>query len=465
MLQYIIRRLLLMIPTFIGATFLVFVILQVAPDGPFERAVRQLKDSSSSSESGGSSSNVVSSQVLTPELLDELRMQFGLDKPIIIRYLIWLGIYPKEVKNKKIKLNQSFRDSFTSIKIGLFKKILLQKYIKVVETDDELQVIESGAGLEFIVPPDSILMKRHNINRATSKNLSFYRKTYEELPSNPSLIKTWYYSNWKIEKYDKENEIITLTQRKFQGIITGFLGYSEKRGKNVSSLIRERLHISIIFGISGFLLAYLVCIPLGIIKALKHGSKFDILSSTIVFIGYSIPGYALGIVLLYYFGGDYFPVHGWRSANWFELSFMQKVWDQVHHAFLPVLCYMVGSFATLTVLMKNSLLENLSQDYVRTAFAKGLTEKRVILFHAVRNSLIPLATGIGNLIGLFLAGSYLIETVFGIDGIGMLGLKALFDRDYNIIMGTLVLYTSVRLFGNLISDLTYAIIDPRIRFK
>ena len=465
MLQYIIRRLLLMIPTFIGATFLVFFILQVAPDGPFERAVRQLKDSSSSSESGGSSGNVVSSQVLTPELLDEIRMQFGLDKPIIIRYLLWLGIYPKEVKNKKIKLNQSFRDSFTSIKIGLFKKILLQKYIKVVETDDELQVIESGSGLEFIVPPDSILMKRHDINRATSKNLSFYRKTYEELPSNPSLIKTWYYSNWKIEKYDKENEIITLTQRKFQGIITGFLGYSEKRGKNVSSLIRERLHISIIFGISGFLLSYLVCIPLGIIKALKHGSKFDILSSTIVFIGYSIPGYALGIVLLYYFGGDYFPVHGWRSANWFELSFMQKVWDQVHHAFLPVLCYMVGSFATLTVLMKNSLLENLSQDYVRTAFAKGLSEKRVIIFHAVRNSLIPLATGIGQLIGIFLAGSYLIELVFDIDGIGMLGLKALFDRDYNIIMGTLVLFTIVRLLGNLISDLTYALIDPRIRFK
>ncbi len=465
MLQYIIRRLLLMIPTFIGATFLVFVILQVAPDGPFERAVRQLKDSSSSSESGGSSGNVVSSQVLTPELLDEIRMQFGLDKPIIIRYLIWLCIYPKEVKNKKIKLNQSFRDSFTSIKIGLFKKILLQKYIKVVDTDDELQVIESGSGLEFIVPPDSILMKKHTIDRTTSKNLSFYRKTYEELPSNPSLIKTWYYSNWKIEKYDKENEIITLTQRKFQGIITGFLGYSEKRGKNVSSLIRERLHISIIFGISGFLLAYLVCIPLGIIKALKHGSKFDILSSTIVFIGYSIPGYALGILLLYYFGGDYFPVHGWRSANWFELSFMQKVWDQVHHAFLPVLCYMVGSFATLTVLMKNSLLENLSQDYVRTAFAKGLSEKRVIIFHAVRNSLIPLATGIGQLIGIFLAGSYLIELVFDIDGIGMLGLKALLDRDYNIIMGTLVLFTIVRLLGNLISDLTYALIDPRIRFK
>ena len=115
--------------------------------------------------------------------------------------------------------------------------------------------------------------------------------------------------------------------------------------------------------------------------------------------------------------------------------------------------------------MKNSLMENLSQDYVRTAFAKGLSEKRVIFYHAVRNSLIPLATGIGGLIGMFLAGSYLIEMVFGIDGIGMLGLQALLDRDYNIIMGNLVLYTTIRLFGNLISDISYAIIDPRIRFK
>ena len=464
MLQYIIRRLLLMIPTFIGATLLVFVILQLAPDGPFERAVRELKESSGSSESG-SSGNVVSSQTLTPELLDKLRMQFGLDKPIIIRYLIWLGIYPKEVKNKKVDLNQPFRDSFTSVELGSFKQFLLQKYVQAIEENGKINVIESGAGLEFIIPSDSLLMTKYVIDKNISKNLSFFRHNYDELPANPDLIRTWYHSNWEIKNYNKENEIITLTQKKFQGILTGFLVYSEKRGKTVSSLIKERLHISIIFGMSGFLLSYLVCIPLGILKALKHGSKFDILSSTIVFIGYSIPGYALGIVLLYYFGGDYFPVHGWRSDNWAELTLLQQIWDQVHHAFLPVLCYMVGSFATLTVLMKNSLLENLSQDYVRTAFAKGLSEKRVIIFHAVRNSLIPLATGIGQLIGLFLAGSYLIESVFDIDGIGMLGLKALLDRDYNIIMGSLVLFTSVRLLGNLISDLTYALIDPRIRFK
>ena len=151
--------------------------------------------------------------------------------------------------------------------------------------------------------------------------------------------------------------------------------------------------------------------------------------------------------------------------NFHELTFLGKIFDQLHHAFLPVLCYTVGGFATLTVLMKNSLMENLSQDYVRTAFAKGLSEKRVIFYHAVRNSLIPIATGIGSLIGIFLAGSYLIEMVFGIDGIGMLGLQALLDRDYNIIMGSLVLFTTIRLLGNLLSDIAYAIIDPRIRFK
>ena len=126
---------------------------------------------------------------------------------------------------------------------------------------------------------------------------------------------------------------------------------------------------------------------------------------------------------------------------------------------------MVGGFATTTVLMKNSLMENLSQDYVRTAFAKGLSEKRVIFFHAVRNSLIPLATGIGGAIGVVLAGSYLIEKTFGIDGIGLLGFYALIDKDYNIMMGFLVIGVFIRLIGNLISDLTYALIDPRIRFK
>mgnify|MGYP002824126965 CR=1 FL=1 len=280
-----------------------------------------------------------------------------------------------------------------------------------------------------------------------------------------NIIKTWYHSNWEITKVDEDKNSITLVKKQFKGILQGYLGYSVKKGKNVSTLIRERLHISAFFGFFGFFLTYLVCIPLGIWKAIKNGSRFDLASSVLVFMAYSIPGYILGILLLVYFGGDYFPLHGWRSPNFDELTLMSKIKDQLHHAFLPILCYMIGSFAWMTVLMKNSLLENLSQDYVRTAFAKGLSERRVIFYHAVRNSLIPLATGIGGIIGIIFAGSFLIEKTFGIDGIGLLGYYALIDRDYDIMMGFLVIGVITRLLGNLLSDLAYALLDPRIRFK
>ena len=464
MFEYTIRRLLLMIPTGLGITFMVFCILQLAPDGPFERAVKQIKQANIGAGEVSMSSSDISgdSSELTPELLEKLRMQYGLDKPIIIRYLIWLGVYPKEAKSKIIPINKTFRESVDALKFDTYKEYLLQKYVKVVKDNNELIVIETGVGLEFDLPKIADPDIKENFN--TEKYYTFINN-YKELPSNENIIKTWYHSDWEIKKIDEDKNIVTLVKKQFKGILQGYLGYSEKKGKDVSTLIGERLHISAFFGLTGLILGYLVCIPLGIWKAIKNGSRFDIISSIIVFIGYSIPGYILGIVLLVYFGGDYFPLHGWRSPNFSELSFLGKVKDQLHHAFLPMVCYMIGSFATLTVLMKNSLLENLSQDYVRTAFAKGLSEKRVIFKHAVRNSLIPLATGIGGIIGVFLAGSYLIEKTFGIDGFGLLGFNALVDRDYDIMMGTLVIGVVIRLLGNLISDLTYALVDPRIRFK
>ena len=464
MFEYTIRRLLLMIPTGLGITFMVFCILQLAPDGPFERAVKQIKQANIGAGEVSMSSSDISgdSSELTPELLEKLRMQYGLDKPIIIRYLIWLGVYPKEAKSKIIPINKTFRESVDALKFDTYKEYLLQKYVKVVKDNNELIVIETGVGLEFDLPKIADPDIKENFN--TEKYYTFINN-YKELPSNENIIKTWYHSDWEIKKIDEDKNIVTLVKKQFKGILQGYLGYSEKKGKDVSTLIGERLHISAFFGLTGLILGYLVCIPLGIWKAIKNGSRFDIISSIIVFIGYSIPGYILGIVLLVYFGGDYFPLHGWRSPNFSELSFLGKVKDQLHHAFLPMVCYMIGSFATLTVLMKNSLLENLSQDYVRTAFAKGLSEKRVIFKHAVRNSLIPLATGIGGIIGVFLAGSYLIEKTFGIDGFGLLGFNALVDRDYDIMMGTLEIGVVIRLLGNLISDLTYALVDPRIRFK
>lgn len=252
-------------------------------------------------------------------------------------------------------------------------------------------------------------------------------------------------------------------------IVRGDFGSSSKYEVPVEQLLRERFPISISLGLIGFFLSYSICIPLGIMKAVKHNSAFDFGTSVLVFIGYSVPGWALGILLLIYTATDngiaILPLGQLRPNNWEELDFWSKVWQQVRHAILPVTAYMAGSFATLTILTKNSLMENLGQDYVRTAFAKGLPERRVIVVHAMRNSLIPLATGLGHLFSLVLAGSFLIEDVFQIHGMGMLSFKAILNKDQNIVMGFLVIATGLRLFGNIMQDILYSIFDPRIRFQ
>ena len=251
-------------------------------------------------------------------------------------------------------------------------------------------------------------------------------------------------------------------------LLTLDLGTSYKFNEPVVDVITSRFPVSIYFGLIGFFLAYSVCIPLGVYKAVKHSGVFDIASSAMVFIGYSIPGWALGGLLLVLFGGgsfwDLVPLGGFRPANWESLSLWGKVTGQLHHTILPVIAYAVGSFASLTILMKNSLMENLGQDYVRTAFAKGLPERRVIAVHALRNSLIPICTGLGHAIGLIMAGSYLIEKVFNIDGIGFLGYNAIVERDYAVVMGILVINTFLILFGIILSDVLYVLVDPRIRF-
>jgi microcin C transport system permease protein len=237
----------------------------------------------------------------------------------------------------------------------------------------------------------------------------------------------------------------------------------------VWDVIKSRFPISIFLGLTGFFLSYIVCIPLGVWKAIRHGSRFDFASSVLVFLGYSIPGWALGTALLVLFGGgsfwNVFPLGGFRPPNWEFLGFFDKIVQQLYYMFLPVLCYMLGSFATLTILMKNSLLENLGQDYVRTAFAKGLSERRVIFVHALRNSLIPIATGLGHVISIILAGSFLIEKVFNIDGMGYLGYTSILQRDYPVALGILVISSLLMLVGNILSDMIYVAVDPRIRFQ
>ncbi|MDB5036318.1 MAG: Peptide/nickel transport system permease protein [Chlorobi bacterium] len=341
MFNYFLRRFLLIIPTFVITTFVVFVILQETPGGPFEQEMLKIQMKGAAGGDVGAGGGSKGGGVEIPEQAkQELMKYFDLDKPVPVRYILWLGKMARG----------DFGQSYT---------------------------------------------------------------------------------------------------------------YSEP----VLGVIISRFPVSIYFGLIGFLLSYIICVPLGIYKAIKHNSAFDLVSSTIVFIGYSIPGWALGAVLLVLFGGKYFPLGEFRSAGWEDLPFWDQVWDQIHHTILPVIAYMVGGFATLTVLMKNSLLENLGQDYVRTAFAKGLTERRVIFVHALRNSLIPIATGLGGFLGLIFAGSFLVEKTFNIDGLGLLGYRSIINRDYTVVMGTLVFGILVQLTGNIFRDILYAAIDPRIQFK
>ncbi|HQY21352.1 MAG TPA: ABC transporter permease subunit [Ignavibacteria bacterium] len=247
------------------------------------------------------------------------------------------------------------------------------------------------------------------------------------------------------------------------------LGKSYVYAEPVTDVIFSRFPISIYFGLIGFILTYIICVPLGVYKAVKNGSTFDFVSSALVFIGYAIPGFAFGALMLVLLGGgsfwDVFPLGGFRADDFESLSFMGKVKDQINHTVLPVISYLIGSFATLTILTKNSVIENLSQDYIRTAFSKGLSEKRVIFGHALRNSLIPISTGLGHAISLVLAGSVLVERVFNINGIGLLSFDSIVQRDYPVVMGILVISTLLLLLGNILSDIIYAIVDPRIRFK
>lgn len=245
------------------------------------------------------------------------------------------------------------------------------------------------------------------------------------------------------------------------------LGESYRYNEPVWGLIKDRLPVSLYYGLVTSILTYLVCIPLGVLKAVKDKTWVDSATSVLIFTGYAVPAFVLGLILVVVFGGrlEWFPMEGFTSVGFHRLGPLEKVWDVIYHSILPLTCYLIGAFASMTVLMKNSLLENLSADYVRTAFAKGLAPKQVIWGHALRNSLIPLAASFGNNISLVFTGSYLIETVFNIDGLGLLGFQAITQRDYPVVLGSLFLTSLIFLIGNILSDICLAAVDPRIRFN
>lgn len=234
-------------------------------------------------------------------------------------------------------------------------------------------------------------------------------------------------------------------------------------------VITSKFPVSLQFGVVSLILTYIVCIPLGMAKAIRAGSTFDTLSGLALYVAYAIPPLVLGIFLIVFFAGgrylDWFPIGMIYSDGYESMGFFQKVWDRIHHFVLPIICYMIGGFTEITMLMRNSMLEVIKQDYVRTARAKGLDEKIVMYKHALRNALIPIATGIGGFFRVFLAGSLIVETIFQLDGIGLLSYTSILARDYNVIMGLIFLSSLVLLLGRLFSDFVYVMIDPRIDFK
>lgn len=247
-------------------------------------------------------------------------------------------------------------------------------------------------------------------------------------------------------------------------------GDSFYRDASVLELIKEKLPVSISLGLWSTLIIYLISIPLGIRKAVRHGSRFDVMSSTAIVVLYAIPGFLLGILLIVIFaGGSYlswFPLRGLTSPHFEELSMLGKIGDYFWHLALPLTAYTIGGFATLTMLTKNSFLDEINKQYVATARAKGLNERQVLYGHVFRNAMLIIIAGFpAAFVSLFFAGSLLIEVIFSLDGLGLLSFEAVVNRDYPVFFGTLFIFTLMGLVIKLISDLVYVLVDPRIDFQ
>ena len=342
MTAYFIRRLLLVIPTFIGITIMVFTITRFVPGGPIERIISDTRAMQTGQGGSSTSSGPSGGQPLSEEQIQKLKEYYGFDKPVLTSYFLWLS--------------------------------------KVLQGD---------------------------------------------------------------------------------------LGKSTRYYDPVWDMIKERIPISLYFGILSLIMIYGVCIPLGLAKAVRHKTGFDNITSIIIFMGYAIPGWVAGVLMLVLFSSNYdvFPLGGLVSEFFEEMSLFEKARDIAWHTILPLFSYVIGSFTVMTLLMKNTLMDNLSSDYVRTAIAKGLPFKNAVLNHAMQNSLIPIATSFGNNISIILMGSFLIEKVFNINGMGLLGYESILDRDYPVVMGILVISSLLFMVGNILSDLCVAFVDPRVRFK
>lgn len=356
---YVIRRVLLMVPTLFGIMLINFIIVQLAPGGPIDQIIEQMQSGNTgivSTRATGAASDMGStsavggernpaSRGLDPQIMADLEKQFGFDKPLHERFLM-----------------------------------MLKNYI----------------------------------------TLDFGESYYQDRP--------------------------------------------------VVDLVLERLPVSISLGLWSLILIYTISLPLGVRKAVKDGTRFDIWTSALLFVGYAVPGFLFAILLIIVFAGgsywDWFPLRGLVSDNFAELSLFGKILDYFWHLALPIAALTIGGFATLTMLTKNSFLEEIGKQFVLTARAKGLSEGRVLYGHVFRNAMLIVIAGFpAALIGILFTGSMLIEVIFSLNGIGLLGFEAVITRDYPIMFGTLFVFTMIGLILQLVGDITYTIVDPRIDFE
>ncbi len=418
MRDYFIRRFLLIIPTLIGATLVVFFITRITPGGPLEAALRQaveMQGERGMKDAGGS---------LSEEQKEEMAAYYGFDRDFFPAYLAWLGALPKEAD---------------------------KQFVKFAKDEQEHPVT-----LQELLPREQ--WQPNNAYRVIEAKVTRDGKLSAD---DADALKSWR------TQAEPEKERVQVFRPRFDGLLQGNLGVSTRYNESVWGMIRERMPVSIFYGLVTFIITYLVCIPLGVLKAIKHRTVLDNVSSILIFVGYAIPGFVLGSVLVVYLAArlGWFPTGGFVSEDFDSLTLGGKVWDLLHHAALPLVCYMIGGFAFMTLLVKNNLMDNLAADYVRTAIAKGAGFKRAVLNHALRNSLIPLATTLGHIVSIFVAGSLLIELIFEINGFGLLSYYSLLDRDYPLVMGILVVQVVLLMVGNILSDFFVALTDPRIRFE
>lgn len=425
--------------TLIGITFLVFCLTRMVPGGPVERMLQEQAIGALAGDK-----TLLQPSTAGQEDIERLEELFNLHEPLWKAYLQWLGVLPQAVQISKAEFNDE----------GVATLTLADKKGKAFL----MEVQREGDRPVFL--EDTRIRAKHWHIVLESPHARALRVAARRGSATPEELTALEQSpacrRWRAVAY----------RRAFRGVLQGNLGLSYKYNEPVTEMIAERLPVSLYFGLLGALLTYMVSIPLGVTKALYHRSLFDGLSSVLLFVAFAVPGFALGAVLLVYLGArlEWFPLYGLTGPDFDALPFAEKCRDLAMHTVLPLCCYVVSSFAMTTMMMKNNLMENLSADYVRTAVSKGVSFRRAVWAHAFRNSFIPLASTLGTVICSVIGGSILIERVFDIQGFGMLSFQALMDKDYSLIMGTLLLSSVLIILGNLLSDLLVSLIDPRIRF-